>query len=302
MLIVLTYQRPQLLRKCLTRVLDMSVPKQVLLSVVVVDNDQSPAAASAAAGDFVVHYVHEPKNGVARARNTGLKAALALSPSHIGFVDDDSMVEKHWLQAMYETLLKHKADIVTSTSGYCFDGAVPKWMGAYYAQLLYLGPKRPKTPFFTSQAHTGSVLFKASCIRQEGLTHLFDETLSHGYGEDTLFFKQLRQKGAKILWIPQILVREVVTNERARIRWLMQRHVRMGLSDAQVQTRLKKRASSARLCSLWLSAKKMLRACAELFLLFLSPFPPFPGAKFILVRVGCGWARAWGHLWGACVS
>jgi succinoglycan biosynthesis protein ExoM len=61
------------------------------LELVVVDNDQAPSAQATVAelagqAPFPVHYVHEPRPGVAHARNAGMAKA---SGELIAFLDDD---------------------------------------------------------------------------------------------------------------------------------------------------------------------------------------------------------------------
>lgn len=67
--------------------------------VVVVDNDVDPAPLSAALSDAFgrtpqVRWVHEPRQGLAYARNAGLAAARG---SVMVFTDDDVLVDQHWL-------------------------------------------------------------------------------------------------------------------------------------------------------------------------------------------------------------
>src|SRR4051812_35156748 len=69
------------------------------LELVVVDNDQAPSAEKIVAdlarqAPFPIHYVHEPRPGVAHARNAGMaKASGAL----IAFLDDDEEAPNGWL-------------------------------------------------------------------------------------------------------------------------------------------------------------------------------------------------------------
>jgi GT2 family glycosyltransferase/peptidoglycan/xylan/chitin deacetylase (PgdA/CDA1 family) len=63
------------------------------------------AALTAAFGpDAAVHYVEEPTPGLSRARNAGLAAA---NGSFVAFVDDDVLVDDHWLDALRQTFAEY---------------------------------------------------------------------------------------------------------------------------------------------------------------------------------------------------
>lgn len=68
-------------------------------------NSDVHAALTAAFGsDAGVRYVEEPIPGLSRARNAGLAAA---SGSVVAFVDDDVVVDDHWLATLRETFATH---------------------------------------------------------------------------------------------------------------------------------------------------------------------------------------------------
>lgn len=95
--VICTRDRPQLLATALDAVLALDYPD---FDVVVVDN----ASATSETRDHVqghadprVRLVCEPNPGVARARNTGLRAATG---DIVAFVDDDAVVDRYWLTAL----------------------------------------------------------------------------------------------------------------------------------------------------------------------------------------------------------
>lgn len=81
--------------------------------VVVVDNgstDGTPDVLAAAVGrDPRLRVVHEPRAGIARARNAGVAAAAA---PVVLFTDDDVHVPPHWVRSMAAPLRRGEADLV----------------------------------------------------------------------------------------------------------------------------------------------------------------------------------------------
>lgn len=70
------------------------------LEVLVVDNASLDPGTRATAERFEgVRYVHEPRTGLDFARNAALRAATG---DLIAFLDDDVVVDRHWLDGLYE--------------------------------------------------------------------------------------------------------------------------------------------------------------------------------------------------------
>ena len=84
------------------------------LELVVVDNDAVPSAretvkALEAEAPFPVRYVHEPRAGVAYARNAAMAAAAG---AVIAFLDDDEEAPEGWLSALLSAQANLGADVV----------------------------------------------------------------------------------------------------------------------------------------------------------------------------------------------
>jgi GT2 family glycosyltransferase len=110
-----TRDRPDDVRRCVRSVLASDHPD---FEVFVVDNAPTTSATRdvvAAFADPRLHYVLEARPGVSRARNAGL--ALA-SGAVVAFVDDDVVVDRHWLAALADAYARD-ADVV------CVTGLVP---------------------------------------------------------------------------------------------------------------------------------------------------------------------------------
>jgi GT2 family glycosyltransferase len=97
--VVATRERPELLRKCLDALLAVEYPDY---EIVVVDNaPETTRTADLVASTYrwSVRYVREERKGLANAHNRALEVATG---SIVAFVDDDVIVDRHWLAAIAE--------------------------------------------------------------------------------------------------------------------------------------------------------------------------------------------------------
>jgi GT2 family glycosyltransferase/SAM-dependent methyltransferase len=98
--IVCTRERPEALARCLAALGALRRPPDEL---VVVDNAPgSDATRRLVAGVAGVRYVAEPRPGLSRARNAGLRAARG---ELIAFTDDDVVVHPEWLGALEQAFV-----------------------------------------------------------------------------------------------------------------------------------------------------------------------------------------------------
>jgi len=104
--VVCTRTRPELVAECIASVL---AADHNALELIVVDNTDAGDLAGAWT-DARIRVVREPRPGLSRARNTGLRSA---GHDVIAFIDDDVMVEREWLTALAAALRDETIDGVT---------------------------------------------------------------------------------------------------------------------------------------------------------------------------------------------
>jgi glycosyltransferase involved in cell wall biosynthesis len=97
--VVCTYNRAESLRRTLHSLHDMATPAPLEWEVVVVDNNsrdgtRDVVTAFARNARMPVRYLFESRQGLSRARNTGVRAARG---DVIAFTDDDCLVDPQWL-------------------------------------------------------------------------------------------------------------------------------------------------------------------------------------------------------------
>jgi cellulose synthase/poly-beta-1,6-N-acetylglucosamine synthase-like glycosyltransferase len=191
------------------------------LELVVVDNDQAPSAEKTVAdlarqAPFPVCYVHEPRPGVAHARNAGMARA---SGELIAFLDDDEEAPTGWLAALLAAQARHDADVVFgpvrarapvsvvahrdylerffSREGPAEAGVIDHYYGCGDSLLRRAALPDPVAPFAVERNHIG--------------------------GEDDMLFGQMQTNGARFAWEPAAWVWEDPVPDRLSLDYTIRR-------------------------------------------------------------------------------
>lgn len=201
------------------------------LELVVVDNSPEGSAragveALRAEAPFPVRFVHEPRPGVATARNSGLAAA---SGGLIAFLDDDEEAPRGWLAALVAVHREHGADVTFGAiRGRAPDGS--GWATAYLERLFSrIGPANSG---LVSQ-HWGcgnSLLTRAGVL--DGPTP-FDPATDQIGGEDDLLFTRLADAGRRFAWAAEAWVWEHPAPHRATLAYAVRRAFAFGQGPSQ---------------------------------------------------------------------
>ncbi|MBR5021230.1 MAG: glycosyltransferase, partial [Oscillospiraceae bacterium] len=114
-IVVPIYRVEKYLSQCVDSLLNQTLEQ---IEIILVD-DGSPDSCGAIADAYAqkdsrIKVIHQSNAGLGPARNTGMQAAAG---TYIGFVDSDDWVRPEMYQRLYETAVRHDADIVVS--GHC---------------------------------------------------------------------------------------------------------------------------------------------------------------------------------------
>lgn len=224
---VCTYRRPEL-RGTLRSLEGQALPSGTRLSIIVVDNDDTPTARNmvesfASGSQHNVIYRFAPSGNISIARNAALEEAERRELSVLAFIDDDEIAPSDWLDTLITRLADANADVVVGPVRAIYPTDAPRWM-----QHLSIHDTRPET------GADGRPIAGHSCnvimnLASDALTgRRFDLERGVSGGEDTAFFRAAMQDGAQIAFAPTAWLDEPVTPERATISWLLKRRFRMG--------------------------------------------------------------------------
>lgn len=229
-----TYRRPGLL-EALLRTLPARIAECADLGldidVLVVDNDPDGSAEEVAAGTGLpVRYVIEPTAGIVAARNRILDECG--DRDLLAFIDDDEIPREGWLSSLITVWREHEADAVMGRVISVFDEDVDPWL---LASGTFRRPPR-KTGTVLQVAAAGNLLLDLRSIRRLGLR--FDPSLGLGGGEDTLFSRQLVQRGGVIVWCNESATEDLVVAARLSRAWAAQRAFSSANAGTRIQLQL----------------------------------------------------------------
>jgi succinoglycan biosynthesis protein ExoM len=238
---VLTYKRPEFLRRLLGDLAKQETGGRFTFSIVVADND-ALRSAEALVGDFAtaaplpVTYCVEPQQNISLARNRAIENA---SGDFIAFIDDDEFPAKRWLLTLFEACDKYGADGVLGPVKCHFDEKPPKWVikGKFYERHTY------PTGFVIdwTKGRTGNVLLKRQILDPGELA--FSPEFHRAGDQD--FFRRMIAKGHVFIWCDEAVAYEVVPPIRWTRTFMLKRALLRGTIRMQHPTsRLRKIAKA----------------------------------------------------------
>jgi len=191
------------------------------LEIVVVDNDQVPSAratieALAAGAACPIHYVHEPRAGVANARNAGMaKASGAL----IAFLDDDEEAPEGWLSALLAAQVRYDADVVFGPVRARAPDSVAEHRDYLERFFSRLGPAQAGV--IDHYYGCGDSLLRRVAL-PDPVSPFAAERNQIG-GEDDMLFGQMQAAGATFAWEPAAWVWEDPVPDRLTLDYTLAR-------------------------------------------------------------------------------
>jgi len=254
---VCTAKRPLMLQRCLKSLAAQVVADEVSPSIVVVDNESAPnnqAAVEKFADScpFPVYYVHEPRAGIAVARNRALEKAGALGADGIAFTDDDCEVNPDWLSWLIKAATWYQADIVTGHRKFLYPDNVPDWLcrkelSRYEGERVDIAPTHNiliSRRLFGLEFDERLSYGEDSDYTQRALRLRFNETMHHG--SDGEFSAEARSHGIIAVYSRKSVVWEHVPPERATVRYRIRISYRFAMGNASRDLRYGRRVRPIR--------------------------------------------------------
>lgn len=203
--IIPTYNRKDLLKKCLVSLFAQTFHKDGY-EVIVVDDGSTDGTA-----DFLsllnpldpshFHFLTQNHKGPAAARNLGIKQAQG---EIIAFTDDDCVPPANWLEKLYDGFKRHPEVAIVSGCQEAQDNILKENLIAQYERFqtreIYGGKdKEIVGGFETPGGVTNNMAVRKEVFDKVGL---FDENFPVPAGEDADLKKRIADAGFKFLYIP----------------------------------------------------------------------------------------------------
>lgn len=218
--VIPTFRRPQeLLRAAQSVIAQANAPT---FSLLIVDNDPKQSARNIAdrvmseSDGVCVRYVHEPNAGVANARNTAMENVTS---QLVAFLDDDQSVPSNWLRTLIEFHNSHPAPVTFGpvlTKLPEGDHKHQAYLESFFARTL-----QKDSGYIDHYYGCGNAFIDLSLIEYDG--PLFDPSMNETGGEDDLFFRNIKEKGARFGWCADAPAFEHVPASRARLEYTLKR-------------------------------------------------------------------------------
>ncbi|MGD0279555.1 MAG: glycosyltransferase [Smithella sp.] len=224
--VICTFNRAESLRRMLKSLQEVVIPDHLSCEFIVVDNnsnDDTRLVVEEIGKHFEskMKYVFEDKQGIAHARNRGIKEARG---EIIAFTDDDVIVDKYWIQNIDKAFKDHDdAACVGGKILPIWEISKPKWLKPdFYGYLALLDYGDSVVYMDTPTIWSANLAVKSEMYKKHG--H-FDTNLGripkklYG-GEETEFLRRLLTAGEKILYHPLLIVHHYIPAERISKRYM----------------------------------------------------------------------------------
>ncbi len=232
--IIPTFRRPKGLATAMASVAAQGYTR---LSLIVCDNSpeasaQAQVTAFAETAAFPVIYIHEPKTGVANARNSAVAACTA---DFVAFLDDDEEAPIGWLNRLVAVQTQFDADVVFGpvtarlpAPDTAYDGYLERFFSRF-------GPDVSQR--LTSYYGCGNSLIRRTCFPQDEPFSVAHNTMG---GEDDQLFNALMVGGAVIAWAADAPVFEDVPAGRAQLSYTLKRAFAYGQGPSYTAAKMRK--------------------------------------------------------------
>ncbi len=194
--------------------------------IVLVDNDPEGSALAPLRGldDPRIVVCHEPRAGVANARNAGLRAARG---ELIAFLDDDEIAPSTWLSELVRVQVAEKADVVFGPVRTKLSEP-PRDHRAYFEAFFARDPGHAEGPIDRFYGCGCSLIRRAALPNAEP----FSATRNEIGGEDDLLFQAMSAAGARFAWAPGAWVWETPEPSRVTLSYTLRRAFAYGQGPA----------------------------------------------------------------------
>ncbi len=239
---VLTYRRPDELTRILPVLAEQVAALPIAASVVVIDNDPAGGARSAVGSATRlarIDYVHEPRPGIAAARNRALDVAAADPDVRaLVFIDDDETPGPGWLAALVDCWQEYHPAAVSAPVVPRYDQPPSDWVTG----SRRFERRQRVTGTTVRTGATNNLLLDLDAINAHQLR--FDESFGLTGGEDTDLTFRLTRAGGRVVWCDEAEVFDHIPAHRLTPKWVLRRDFRAGTSWSRIEIKSAGRRSA----------------------------------------------------------
>lgn len=236
---IATYQRYDLLEKCIESLLAQNIPADQF-KIIVIDNSPTNETANKFRqrfdGQRNIHYFLEKTPGLSNARNV---AARLCNSEYIAYIDDDAIADSAWLQSILHAFEKYgpQAGIVCGKVNPTWPSAPPQWLPTSLLSALTVVDRgdtmRIAQPGEGFAGTNFSVRVKP-LFDLGGFAAFLGRVGDPGVllsNEESHLVERMRAAGYDTIWAPNALVEHLVDEQRLNQVWLRQRYAWQAVSD-----------------------------------------------------------------------
>ena len=226
--VIPTYQRPRGVRRAVLSVFAQTGFDSNGFDLVVVDNDPDNSSSavlarlhSEAPSHIRMKVLHEPKPGVATARNTALDA---VDTPLVAFLDDDQSAPNTWLSRLVAMHGRCPAAVIFGPVRADLPASITRDRAYLYGFFSRHGPARSGR--IDGFYGCGNALL--DLCRLPDIRPLFDPAMNKTGGEDDRLFRAIQVAGGGFAWCAEAPVFEHVPSDRASLAYTLRRAIAYG--------------------------------------------------------------------------
>ncbi len=221
-----TFKRHRMLKRCLDSLLEIYIPEDAYIEIIVVNNDVEALpeeiinSYNRAPFKFLFHQVID--RGIPHARNFILKYANEKDFDFCAFLDDDEYAEKDWLINLCTLQAEMDADVVQGQV--INDYQKRSWLFAPLLKKEKINAGHQERIFNVSMCN---VLVSKKLYAESQLGLRFDHFFALTGGSDKDFFDRACPYKHLYYFTDKAIVHEEIPEERVSFRWFFTRFARV---------------------------------------------------------------------------